>query len=84
VAKSCQDELEILTCHFHGEGDIQQDMLSPPLACEDHQTECEANLICLPATHPDDLQLLYQNSVQTQQQKSWPAIQEYFSLLFEG
>lgn len=50
-----------------GNGDIQQDMLSPPPACEDHQTKCEANLIPLPATHPDDLQLLYQNAVQAQQ-----------------
>jgi hypothetical protein len=47
-------------------GDIQQDMLNPP-ACEDHKTKCEANLIHLPATHPDDLQLLYQNAVQVQQ-----------------
>jgi hypothetical protein len=65
-------------------GDIQQDMLSPPPACDDHQTKCEANLICLPATHPDDLQMFYQNAVQAQQEKSWPAIQEYLSLLCEG
>jgi len=47
--------------------DIPQDKLSPPPAWEDHRTKCEANLICLSATHPDDLQLFYQNAVQTHQ-----------------
>jgi hypothetical protein len=52
---------------FMENADIQKDMLSPPPACEDHQTKCEANLNCLPATHPDDLQLPYQNAAQAKQ-----------------
>jgi hypothetical protein len=52
---------------FMENGDIQQDKLSPPPTREDHRTKCEANLIRLPATHPDCLQLLYQNAAQAHQ-----------------